>query len=129
MSAHGQYFLGVLAGLGLKYNHSPRDPRKARIELLNPNQRIVDLLENLGVNHLFAVANGAGPATDRLDPLEQPPPEVNRVEMARTSLEAHQTLMEINPANIPKFKDVAEFLAEDLKKLEEQNPKPPPEQI
>lgn len=49
--------------------------------------------------------------------------------MARTSLEAHQTLMKINPANIPKFKDVAEFLAEDLKKLEERNPKLPPEQI
>jgi hypothetical protein len=27
--------------------------------------------------------------------------------------------MEINPDNVPKFKDVARFLAEDLKKMEE----------
>ena len=37
--------------------------------------------------------------------------------MSRTCLDAHQTLMEINPANIPKFKDVAQFLADDLKNL------------
>jgi len=26
--------------------------------------------------------------------------------------------MKINPANIPKFKDVARFMAEDLKRIE-----------
>ena len=118
-------FLGVLAGLGLRFNHSP-EPGRARIELLNPNPRIVDLLENLGVNHLFSVVHGPSPATERLEPLEPPRPGADRVELARTSLEAHQTLMTINPANIPKFKDVAQFLAEDLKKLEEQGPPPPP---
>ncbi|MDB6032217.1 MAG: Anti-sigma-factor antagonist, partial [Verrucomicrobiales bacterium] len=40
-------------------------------------------------------------------------------EISRTCLEAHKTLMEINPANISKFKDVTQFLAEDLKKMEE----------
>jgi anti-sigma B factor antagonist len=118
-------FLGVLAGLGLKFDHAPAAPGRARIELLNPNGRILDLLENLGVNHLFTVANGPGPATDQLAPLEPPPAEADRVAMARTSLEAHQTLMRINPANIPRFKDVTEFLAEDLKKLEAQGPPPP----
>ena len=28
-----------------------------------------------------------------------------------------ETLMQINPNNVPKFKEVAQFLAEDLKKL------------
>jgi hypothetical protein len=32
-------------------------------------------------------------------------------------LEAHQTLMRVNPENIPKFKNVTEFLVEDLKNL------------
>ena len=40
----------------------------------------------------------------------------SRVEMSRNCLEAHEILMAINPDNIPKFKDVAKFLAEDLKK-------------
>jgi hypothetical protein len=39
-------------------------------------------------------------------------------QIARTSLEAHQTLMAMNPENVARFKDVAQFLAEDLKSLE-----------
>jgi anti-anti-sigma regulatory factor len=120
-------FLGVLAGLGSRFNQAVPDGRKARIELLNPNPRILDLLENLGVAHLFQLLKGASPATGQLNRLEQPPEAADRVAMARTSLEAHQTLMSINPANVPKFKDVAEFLAADLKKLEEQRPTPPAE--
>ena len=38
--------------------------------------------------------------------------------MTRNCLEAHETLMEINPANVNKFKDVTRFLAEDLKRQE-----------
>jgi hypothetical protein len=40
------------------------------------------------------------------------------VELARTCLEAHRTLMGIKPENVAKFKDVAQFLAEDVKRLE-----------
>jgi len=39
-----------------------------------------------------------------------------RLETSRTCLEAHETLMKINPDNVPKFKDVTQFFAEDLKK-------------
>jgi hypothetical protein len=39
-------------------------------------------------------------------------------ELTRTSLEAHQTLMEVNPENVARFKDVTQFLAEDLKCIE-----------
>ena len=42
----------------------------------------------------------------------------SRAEISRTCLEAHQTLMGLNPANVAKFKDVAQFLAEDVKRLE-----------
>jgi hypothetical protein len=44
-----------------------------------------------------------------------------KAEAARTCLEAHQTLMNINPANVPRFKDVTKFMAEDLKRLQAQN--------
>ena len=40
-------------------------------------------------------------------------------QIARTSLEAHQTLMAMNPENVARFKDVAQFLAEDLKNIEQ----------
>src|ERR1700688_3150971 len=41
-------FLGVLAGFGLKMKvHQNGDPSEQSIELLNPNPRISELLENL----------------------------------------------------------------------------------
>ena len=111
-------FLGVLAGLGLKFSNVRNGDSSATIELFNPNPRILDLLENLGVAHLFTIVSGTDPTTEKLVPLEAAPSNPDRAEVSRTCLEAHKTLMEINPANVPKFKDVAQFLAEDLKKLE-----------
>src|SRR5205814_9194252 len=52
-------FLGVLAGLGLKFGAIRNGDPEPCLELLNPNARIVDLLENLGVSHLFKVLKGA----------------------------------------------------------------------
>lgn len=112
-------FLGVLAGLGLKFSTTHNGDHKASIGLLNPNARISDLLENLGVNHLFTTTKGSAPEIERLVCLEQAQNNPDRSEVTRTCLEAHQTLMDINPANIPKFKDVARFLAEDLQNMDE----------
>jgi len=36
--------------------------------------------------------------------------------LTEASLEAHKLLMEVNPDNVPKFKDVAQFLAEDMER-------------
>jgi hypothetical protein len=38
--------------------------------------------------------------------------------LTRTSLEAHETLRAISKENYERFKDVALFLAEDLRNLE-----------
>ncbi|HTR41033.1 MAG TPA: hypothetical protein VMH87_05410, partial [Pseudomonadales bacterium] len=84
--------------------------------LSNPNARVTELLENLGVLQLFKIINGKLELSGELcvpDPVNP-----SREEITRTSLEAHRTLMEANPENVPRFKDVAQFLAEDLKKLE-----------
>lgn len=110
-------FLGVLAGLVLNPAESRPTPETICLQLLNPNQRVSDLLENLGVAHLFTMINGRNPVESALEP--SPPPEVSasREEISRTCLEAHQLLMKVNPENIPKFKEVTQFLAEDLKKL------------
>lgn len=108
-------FLGVLAGLGLKY---PRNgDNHPAFDLLNPNHRIADLLENLGVVHLFRVVHGQS-AAQTMECIEQTSAQGDDAEVTRTCLEAHQTLMKLNPNNIPKFKDVTEYLAEDLRKKE-----------
>jgi anti-sigma B factor antagonist len=110
-------FLGVLAGLGLKFSQPGDESARVLIELLNPSERISDLLENLGVGHLFKVINCAPVATEKLGEISAATPQ-DRTEVSRTCLEAHNILMDINPNNIPKFKDVTRFLEEDLKKME-----------
>lgn len=112
-------FLGVLAGIGLKMsaaNHTPGAPTS--VALLNPNSRVSDLLENLGVSHLFRViqSNPAPKAT--FVPAAPSTATPTNADLARTCLEAHTTLMALNPENAAKFKDVAEFLAEDLKRID-----------
>jgi anti-anti-sigma factor len=109
-------FLGVLAGFGLQTKNANKEHGAGVVELLNPNERIVELLESLGVLHLFKVEQGA---VDSHDPNEQrvlTPCCPSKEEVTRTCLEAHEILMQLNPENAAKFKEVAAFLAEDLKK-------------
>ena len=76
-------------------------------------------------NHRRTVGGAVGPV-DLAEPEDLPgaaeledraPCGATKEEVTRACLEAHQTLMNINPANVPKFKEVSQFLAEDLKKL------------
>ena len=108
-------FLGVLAGLGIKYPHNGND--NPAFDLLNPNNRIADLLENLGVMHLFHIVRGLTPGC-QMQGVEHTAAQDDEKEVTRTCLEAHETLMKLNPDNVPKFRDVAEFLADDLRKKE-----------
>ena len=110
-------FLGVLAGFGLKMNQSA-DPNQRGIELSNPNARIIELLENLGALHLFKIITGALKLPDDVQTSALPATNPSHEEITRTCLEAHKTLMAVNPDNVARFKDVAQFLAEDLKTLE-----------
>lgn len=98
-------FLGILMSM---------TSRLDRIELLNPSDRIIDLLDSLGVMELLKVGQGDNPFEARLDTAEST--KADKRALTEASLEAHQLLMKINPANVPKFKDVAKFLGEDLKK-------------
>ena len=109
-------FLGVLAGLALRLSENHKKPTKPVLEMYKPNERVLELLDNLGISHFFtriecppALGGGFNVTT----PAETP---ASKEELSQTCLEAHQTLMAVNPDNIPKFKEVTQFLAEDLKK-------------
>jgi anti-sigma B factor antagonist len=131
-------FLGVLAGTALKLSEPPgqapghHTPAPAHpcthLRLVNPNQRVADLLDNLGVSDLFRTVrwDSAAVTAEQLAPAAEV--QASPEELSRTCLEAHQLLMELNPENIAKFKDVTQFLTEDLKKLngESKAGDPPP---
>ena len=110
-------FLGVLAGFGLKMSQGQAEHRDGTIELLNPSPRITELLENLGVLHLFKLNEGLLTPPQGTETRTHTCCNPNKEEVTRACLEAHRTLMEINPDNVRRFKDVTQFLAQDLKKL------------
>lgn len=108
-------FLGVLAAFGVKVNPAGTDCVKQMIELRNANERLLELLESLGVLHLFKTCQGELP---KCREVASEPCNPSKEALTRASLEAHQTLMEINPANVSRFKDVTRFLAEDLERIQ-----------
>jgi anti-anti-sigma factor len=107
-------FLGILAGFGMKLNPGG----EKGIELYNANTRVSELLENLGALHLFKVVNGPLNLPGVVKSCTPESSNPSHEEITRTSLEAHQTLMEVNPDNVARFKDVTQFLAEDLRNIE-----------
>jgi anti-anti-sigma regulatory factor len=110
-------FLGVLAGVGLQLGAPTTENCSQGIELLNPNARIRELLETLGVIHLFRVEQASMPLLEQTEPCLENVATPTREEVKRACREAHEILMSINPENASRFKDVTQFLAEDVKKL------------
>jgi anti-sigma B factor antagonist len=110
-------FLGTLAQFGLKLN-AAEAACETGIELLNCNTRVTELLENLGALHLFKTLSGALNLPDDVKSCTPESTHPTHEEITRTSLEAHQTLMAVNPENVARFKDVTQFLAEDLCNLQ-----------
>jgi anti-sigma B factor antagonist len=109
-------FLGVLAGFGLRMTQPNGTQSLHPVELHNANARITELLENLGVLYLFTTSHGAE-YTEATDARPHDMSSHTREEVTRTCLEAHKTLMDINPNNVSRFKDVTKFLAEDLARI------------
>jgi anti-sigma B factor antagonist len=110
-------FLGVLAGFGLRMTQPNGAVSLHPVELHNANARITELLENLGVLYLFTTTQGDLDYMDEADAQSHDVTAHSHEEVTRTCLEAHRTLMDINPNNITRFKDVTKFLAEDLKRI------------
>lgn len=112
-------FLGVLAGLALEMANGDPAPTSAVIELYQPNSRVVDLLENLGIAHFFHTLERLPEGLGGFSEVAPGGDAGSKRRMTATSLAAHEALMRVNPENIPKFKDVTEFLAKDLTRGDE----------
>lgn len=103
-------FMGTLAGIALRL----RELGQGQIRVVNLNERNFDLLGNLGLDQLFTMGGDDSkppvPASDK--PLPSGP--VDKTTQARTMMDAHTELVEANPDNAAKFKDVIEYLKQDL---------------
>jgi anti-anti-sigma regulatory factor len=111
-------FLGLLADLGIKGSEGMPEEASPRVKLFNPNQRVTEILDQLGISHLFEIVRSGALPQMNGDTVVASPAQYSRAEVSRTCLEAHRLLMELNPENVARFKEVTRFLAEDLQKAE-----------
>lgn len=102
-------FMGTLAGISLRL----RELGQGELRVVRLNDRNRDLLCNLGLDQLFTIDAAAGPTTSATSPL--PSAAVDHATQTRTVLEAHEAVVEANPENAARFKDVLEYLKNDLR--------------
>ena len=100
-------FMGTLAGVALRL----REIGQGGLKAVNVNPRNASLLENLGLDQLFAVETG--PAAVAPDTLRQTGvPETG--DAKDTVLAAHEALIQADAQNAVKFKDVVDYLRQEL---------------
>ena len=100
-------FMGTMAGLALRL----RELGEGHLQVVHCGQRSRELLSGLGLDQLFRItANGANaPECEELQKSD-----FGKQEQAKQMLDAHQALCDAAPENFPRFKDVLEYLKQDL---------------
>lgn len=110
-------FMGVIAGISCLIKGKP----DFRFKLINLSEKNKKLLITLGVDRV--VDYSMADAKDELDNCRICGEQTlktdfsNKLDAAKTTLEAHETLVDINPDNFNKFKSVLEFLQDDVRSL------------
>jgi anti-anti-sigma factor len=106
-------FMGTLAGMALRLRESG-----GTLLVRNVNERNFELLRNLGLNNLFQIEPSSefppGGSTNGESPL-QTENELSRSDHAACMIEAHEALVDAAPENLARFKDVLEYLKQDLR--------------
>ncbi len=104
-------FMGTLAAIGLAL----RGLGQGELRAVNLNERNRDLLTNLGLDQLFTLGGDEPPVVAPVvpqTPLDAAP--ADKLTQTQTMLEAHEACVEADGANAAKFKDVIEYLKQDL---------------
>ena len=108
-------FMGTLTGMAIQL----RGHEAGHLSIINLNDRNRDLLCNLGLNQLFQVEGESEHSSTEGEPQPLAPlSEADRTKQAQTMLEAHEALIEADPENLARFKDVLEYLRQDLQRSE-----------
>jgi len=107
-------FMGTLAGIALKI----KAEGFGELHVVNSNERNISLLCNLGLNHLLRLEGGfQGFDVASQQMSEQAtlsPGAVDKLEEAKTMLEAHEAVVTAAPSVAAQFTDVIEFLRQNI---------------
>ena len=105
--------MGTLAGMALRLRESA-----GTLLVRNVNERNFELLRNLGLNNLFEIepsSEALATGTTNSESALEPENELSRSEHAACMIEAHEALVDAAPENLARFKDVLEYLKQDLR--------------
>jgi anti-sigma B factor antagonist len=106
-------FMGTMAGVALRLKELGR----GHLHIVHCGNRSRDLLSGLGLDQIFSI-HGNGSAAPDYAALQRDPKgestEEKKHEQAQTMLEAHEALCEAAPENFFRFKDVLDYLKQDL---------------
>jgi len=109
-------FMGTLAILGLK-------SKKLGIvvEIHNADQKNMKLLRDIGIEKLFVFISDSPQKADVKWENISESQKTNNKALAETVLKAHETLVETNSSNAPKFEKVIDLIKKDMKKESDKN--------
>ena len=115
-------FMGVIAGLSCLIKSKP----EVDFKLINLSAKNEKLLVTLGVDRVVDYSLTTTQEEQQLVDRQAGGTQnletdfADKLEAAKTTLEAHETLVDINPENFNKFKSVLEFLKDDVRNLSDQ---------
>ncbi len=105
-------FLGVLAQQGMALQGEQKLQGR-RITLVEPSDRVLDLVDNLGVLEAFEILDSEPEMEFQFEEISDGA-ESDLEAVTRTSLEAHRSLIELNEENRARFEGVTSLLAKEL---------------
>lgn len=110
-------FIGILAMLGLAAKE-----QNAPAIILNANENNRKLLNGLGLHKIFTYSETENKDLENKKWQDHSPQEKqDSLETAKTVLNAHETLMDIDQSNVQRFKSVVDFVKKDIEKSQEEN--------
>lgn len=106
-------FMGTMAGVALRL----KELGCGHLHVVHCGERSHDLLSGLGLDQIFSIHSN-GEVAPECASLQRKPvgesPDDKKQEQARTMLEAHEALCSAAPENVFRFKDVLDYLKQDL---------------
>ena len=105
-------FMGTMAAVALRL----KELGQGHLHVIHAGTRSLELLCGLGLDQIFDIqSNGAtAPECKEMKEGALDGAEAEKRERAETMLKAHQALCEAAPENISRFKDVLDYLKQDL---------------
>ena len=105
-------FMGTMAGVALRL----KELGHGHLHVIHCGQRSRDLLTGLGLDQIFHIHNNGtdAPHFEELPKTPASEPSVQKQRQAQQMLDAHEALCEAAPENFSRFKDVLDYLKQDL---------------